>query len=90
MSRYKNTFQKGVTQEEARGYLPADNGISHTRGVPKTSAEVLNAQDKFRGVPMPGPSYDAPAPATCAATTKKGAPCKGTPTKDGDLCMVHS
>ncbi len=90
MSRYKNTFQRGVTQEEAQGVIPAEGGMAQTRGVPKTSAEVLSAQDKFRGVPMPGPSYDAPEPVTCAATTKRGAPCKGTPVKDGDLCMVHN
>ena len=51
-----NTFQEGIGVEEAWGYLPLGDGKFVHGGVPKTTPEELAKQDKYRGVPMPGPN----------------------------------
>jgi len=87
----KNTFEQGVPQDKAFDQIPLAGGVSTTQGVPRQSKEFLAAQGEWRGVAMPGPGM-APEneAAKCAATTKKGNPCKAYAIKDSTNCIGHN
>ena len=92
--KHKNTFQQGIPAEERDSVVPLEGGLSVHQGVPKITEEYLAAQGEWRGVAMPGPGMmpeetDLPA-LRCAATTKKGNPCKGYAVSNSVHCVGHN
>lgn len=90
----KNTFQRGVTQEELDGYIPLERGVPKNYGIPRISPEAMAAFEATQGIPMPGPGWieavDPNAAPKCVAITKKGAPCRAYAGTDSDFCVGHA
>jgi len=91
----KNTFERGVPQDEAFGLEEVGGGVgvSH-KGIPRDSEEYLTAQTEFSGIPMPGPGMapdrELSTAPKCIATTKAGNLCKAYSTTDTAFCVGHN
>ncbi len=85
----RNTFQKGITPEEARGaqgYKIMDRTLRGSTNV------LLDRGVEYEGIPMTGPGYkEGLQPLTaCMTLTKKGNPCKSHPVKGTEKCVGHT
>jgi len=85
-----NKFERGITIEEEGKLVPMQTGVSPHGGIPQISEEDIAAQERFTGIPMPGPGMSQrPSLPVCESLTKKGNPCKAHPIHGSRLCVGH-